>query len=49
LATLYRRACPTCVFDVPISGKPEIGVPLQDEVCGPLHLLDPIGFVESIY
>jgi hypothetical protein len=35
---------------VPISGKPEIGAPPQDEVCGfKLHPPDPIGFMESIY
>jgi hypothetical protein len=44
------RLQPTCVLDVPISGKPEIGAPSQDEVCGfKLHPLDPIGFMESIY
>src|SRR5207342_1317428 len=37
-------------LDVPISGKPEIGAPHQDEVCGfKLHPPDPIGFMESIY
>ncbi|MFZ2141096.1 MAG: hypothetical protein WAV78_29945, partial [Xanthobacteraceae bacterium] len=36
-------------LDVPISGKPEIGAPPQDEVCGfKLHPPDPIGFMESI-
>jgi hypothetical protein len=35
---------PTCVLDVPISGKPEIGAPLRDEVCGfKLYLRHPIG------
>jgi hypothetical protein len=35
---------------VPISGKPEIGAPPQDEVCEfKLHPPDPIGFLESIY
>src|SRR6202011_2470210 len=27
------RLQPTCALDVPISGKPEIGAPPQDEVC----------------
>jgi len=36
-------------FDVPISGKPEIGAPPQDEVFAfKLHLPDPIGSMESI-
>jgi hypothetical protein len=35
---------------VPISGKPEIGAPPPDEVCGfKLHPPDPVGFIESIY
>jgi hypothetical protein len=35
---------------VPISGKPEIGAPPQDEVCGfKLYPPDPVGFMESIY
>jgi hypothetical protein len=34
---------------VPISGKPEIGAPPQDEVCGfKLHPPDPMGFMDSI-
>jgi hypothetical protein len=37
-------------LDVPISGKPEIGAPPQDEVCGfKLHPPDPTGFMELIY
>src|ERR1700730_15055372 len=43
------RLEPTCVLDVPISGKPEIGAPPQDEVCGfKLHPPDPMGFMDSI-
>jgi hypothetical protein len=37
-------------LDVPISGKPEIGAPPHDDVCGfKIHPPDPIGFMESIY
>jgi hypothetical protein len=46
------RLQPTCELDVPISGKPEIGAPPQDEVCSfklnPPDPPDPIGFMESI-
>jgi len=35
---------------VPISGKPKIGAPPQDEVCEfEFCPPDPIGFMESIY
>jgi hypothetical protein len=35
---------------VPISGKPEIGAPPQDEASGfKLHPPDPIGFMDSIH